>query len=120
MTNSALHDAPFEMWSVPNWLDLLSESGWHFPDRNAGEALVCVADAVNCLRREGMSQDQIGAAFLRVRMSTMIPRLNPDGTVTVPMRAEGPNGEVGDGVGTLSPGDAGFDAWYAYLTKDRR
>lgn len=120
MDTGALHDAPFEMWNVPNWLDLLSESGWHFPGRNAGEALVGVADAVNHLRREGMSPDQIGEAFLRVRMRTMIPRLNPDGTVTVPMRAEGPNGEVGDGVGTLSPGDAGFDAWYAYLTKDRR
>jgi hypothetical protein len=35
--------------------------------------------------------------------------LNPDGSVLVPMRAEGAGGIVGDGFVTLRPGDEGYE-----------
>lgn len=40
----------------------------------------------------------------------MLYRLNPDGSVDAPMRAEGPGGIVGDGTKTLRPGDEGYKA----------
>jgi hypothetical protein len=38
----------------------------------------------------------------------MLYRLNPDGSVDAPMRAEGPGGIVGDGTKTIRPGDEGY------------
>jgi hypothetical protein len=40
----------------------------------------------------------------------LIARENPDGSVTVPWRAEGEDGIVGDGVAVLRPGDDGYKA----------
>lgn len=40
----------------------------------------------------------------------------PDGRLRVPMRAEGPDGMVGDGVVTIGPDHPWFAGWDAYLT----
>jgi hypothetical protein len=40
-------------------------------------------------------------------------RLLPDGTLLVPMRAEGPDGEIGDGLVPLAPGAPGYERWLA-------
>ena len=37
------------------------------------------------------------------------PRLLPDGRVEVPVRAEGPDGIIGDGLVVLQPGDECYD-----------
>lgn len=45
----------------------------------------------------------------------MEARRNPDGTVTVPMPARGPDGVMGDGVVTIGPDHPDFKAWDEWL-----
>lgn len=40
---------------------------------------------------------------------------NADGTLTVPGRAEGPGGMMGDGMITIGPGDPGYADWDEWL-----
>jgi hypothetical protein len=40
---------------------------------------------------------------------------NPDGTLTVPARAEHEDGTTGDGMTTLKPGDPGYDMWAEWI-----
>ena len=40
----------------------------------------------------------------------------PDGRLRVPMRAEGPDGMVGDAVGEIGPDHPAFATWDEYLT----
>ncbi len=42
---------------------------------------------------------------------------NPDGTLTVPGRAEGPGGMTGDGMITIGPEDPRYAAWDRYLSR---
>lgn len=45
-------------------------------------------------------------------------RRNPDGTVTVPARAESEDGRViGDGMRTIGPDDPAYDAWAAWISQ---
>jgi hypothetical protein len=39
----------------------------------------------------------------------MLYTLNPDGSVSVPTRAEGPAGLIGDGQRIVRPGDPGYE-----------
>lgn len=45
----------------------------------------------------------------------MNEKRNPDGTITVPMRAEGPDGLIGDGMVDIGPDHPDFAAWDAWL-----
>ena len=40
----------------------------------------------------------------------------PDGRLRVPMRAEGPDGIIGDGVGEIGPEHPSYAVWDEYLT----
>lgn len=40
---------------------------------------------------------------------------NPDGTITIPKRAEGPGGIIGDGMVTIGPDDPDYEAWDRWL-----
>lgn len=42
-------------------------------------------------------------------------RVNPDGTLTVPARAEGPGGTTGDGMITIGPGHPDYQEWLDWL-----
>ncbi len=42
---------------------------------------------------------------------------NPDGTLTVPTRAEGPGGLIGDGMTTIGPNHPDYAAWDAWLKR---
>jgi hypothetical protein len=46
-----------------------------------------------------------------------VPRRLPDGRLVVPARAEGPNGEIGDGVVVVGPGDELFDIWEPWMAR---
>lgn len=39
----------------------------------------------------------------------------PNGNLLVPRRAEGPNGEIGDGMVEIGPDDPGFQVWSDWL-----
>jgi hypothetical protein len=43
------------------------------------------------------------------------PRRLPDGRLQVPARAEGPNGEIGEGVVVVCPGDELYDLWEPWI-----
>ncbi len=43
-----------------------------------------------------------------------------DGTIWAPMRAEGPDGMIGDGMVPLRPGDPGYDEYDAWLARQAR
>lgn len=47
----------------------------------------------------------------------MVPKLQPDGTVLVPLRAESPDGTVGDGMIVVRPGEPGYDEHRAAALK---
>lgn len=38
-----------------------------------------------------------------------------DGRLRVPMRAEGPNGEIGDGMAEIGPDHPQYEQWAAWL-----
>ena len=40
---------------------------------------------------------------------------NPDGTITIPRRAEGEDGLIGDGMATIGPDDPEYAAWDEWL-----
>ncbi len=42
---------------------------------------------------------------------------NADGTLTVPKRAEGPGGMLGDGMVTIGPDDPDYAAWDAWFKR---
>ncbi len=44
-----------------------------------------------------------------------VPHRLPDGRICAPARAVADDGTMGDGIIHLSPGDAGYDVWAAYL-----
>lgn len=48
----------------------------------------------------------------------MNARRLPDGSIEAPIRVVGPNGEIGDGLGIIHPGDPYFDLWDEYLSDD--
>jgi hypothetical protein len=48
------------------------------------------------------------------------PRRLPGGRLEVPARAEGPNGEIGDGIVVVGPGDELYDMWEAWITRRER
>jgi hypothetical protein len=43
------------------------------------------------------------------------PQRLPNGKIRVPMRAEAPDGTIGDGMVDLAPGDSGYARWDEYL-----
>lgn len=45
---------------------------------------------------------------------------NDDGTLTVPKRAEGGGGLIGDGMVTIGPGDPDYPAWDKWLKGQER
>lgn len=49
-----------------------------------------------------------------------VPRRLADGRLEVPARAEGPNGEIGDGVVVVGPGDQLYDVWEPWIARLER
>ena len=49
-----------------------------------------------------------------------VPRRLPDGRLVVPARAEGPNGEIGDGIAVVGPGDELYDLWDPWMVRRER
>lgn len=47
----------------------------------------------------------------------MKPERLPDGSLRVPMRAEGPGGIIGDGVRVIGPDHPAWSEWDAYLRR---
>jgi hypothetical protein len=45
----------------------------------------------------------------------MNPAELPNGNLLVPRRAEGPNGEIGDGMVEIGPDDPKFQVWLDWL-----
>lgn len=45
-----------------------------------------------------------------------LPRRLPNGRLLVRARAEGPNGEIGEGVIDIGPGDELYDFWNDWMT----
>lgn len=45
----------------------------------------------------------------------MEPRQLDNGNILIPVRMEGPNGEIGDGMVEIEPGDPEFGLWQAEL-----
>jgi hypothetical protein len=43
------------------------------------------------------------------------PRRQTDGTIVVPFRLDGPNGEIGEGLTTIGPDDSEYARWDTYL-----
>jgi hypothetical protein len=44
----------------------------------------------------------------------------PDGRIEAPVRAEAPDGTIGDGIAVLAPGDERFDEWDRWLRQQER
>jgi hypothetical protein len=53
-------------------------------------------------------------------MPGSVPRRLPDGRLEVPARAEGPNGEIGEGVAVVGPGDELYDLWEPWFARRER
>jgi hypothetical protein len=49
-----------------------------------------------------------------------VPRRLPDGRLEVPASAEGPNGEIGDGIVVVGPGDELYELWEPWFARRER
>lgn len=62
----------------------------------------------------------LGYRDLMADVAGPVPRRLPDGRLVVPVRAEGPNGEIGEAVIVIGPGDELYDVWEPWLAREER